>query len=395
MRVSVQPSLPGACSPGLHIWGCGPLPEPGLMVPGAWRVLCKPIAVTALGDRQELVAISWRRKTEAQRGSGTDRGSHGKCPLGRNPVPGLRRTIRKRRLSFRVPFLCHLDSSLNIQDKSEAWPHSDQNKNCSCLLKVLSATLKKHPSAQTLSAAPPPDAGTGPASPGAVRPTVPTKEPAHRFGPKSRVGPRVPLWEESDKCRVACPGGTSRPQRAAVGLRGRSPRGSHTRISSRAASPPVRLLDSSRRPLVKLDAELSQPAPGPDLPQPGRPPNAARAPRASRTRPGPAGRRPSLHQPARAGRPPPQAKFHPRTRGQGLGRENGENKNLAPLHASFPMRRRRCRRRQTVSNPCGPPASPPPCRPGAGISALAFPAPFPTPSAAAGGAPLPWRPWDL
>lgn len=168
-------------------------------------MLCKPIAVTALGDRQELVAISWRRKTEAQRGSGTDRGSHGKCPLGRNPVPGLRRTIRKRRLSFRVPFLCHLDSSLNIQDKSEAWPHSDQNKNCSCLLKVLSATLKNHPSAQTLSAAPPPDAGTGPASPGAVRPTVPTKEPAHRFGPKSRVGPRVPLWEESDKCRVACP----------------------------------------------------------------------------------------------------------------------------------------------------------------------------------------------
>lgn len=117
MRVSVQPRLPGACSPGLHIWGCGPLPEPGLIVPGAWRVLCKPIAVTALGDRQELAAIPRRRKTEAQRGSGTDRRSHGKCPLGRNPVPGPRRTIRKSRLSFRVPFLCHLDSSLNIQDK--------------------------------------------------------------------------------------------------------------------------------------------------------------------------------------------------------------------------------------------------------------------------------------
>lgn len=153
---------------------------------------------------------------------------------------------------------------------------------------------------------------------------------------------------------------------------------------------------SSRRPPVKLLTQNFR------IPRPARPSLRKRDPGTQRAPLGPreparglrgdAPPRTSPH--GRAGRPPPQAKFHPRTRAQGLGGENGKNKNLAPLHASFPRGRRR-RRRQTVSNPCGPPRSPPPCRPGAGISALAFPAPFPTPSAAAGGAPLPWRHGDL
>lgn len=154
-----------------------------------------------------------------------------------------------------------------------------------------------------------------------------------RRGPGPALNPEslIQFWEESDKRSVpraqvtsAATGGTggpgagpARPRPLPAGPAHGLPlqSGKHSgptsgpRHADRSSNSTQNFAPHPSR--ARLDLTL-QVKPQRSTP---RPPNAARAPQASRTRPGPAGRRPSPHQPAREGRPPPQAKFHARTRG--------------------------------------------------------------------------------
>lgn len=148
---------------------------------------------------------------------------------------------------------------------------------------------------------------------------VPTREPAHGFCPHSGVAQPVPGRTSPARVDSGCgPGGLRAREAAAAPL----PCPGHRFL---LPSGVVRSLDpGSPTGSIRL-ANFTQNFP---RPRPGRislhkrnrsrlhpePPNRARAPQASRTGLGPAGRRPSPDRPARAGRPPPHAKFHSRTR---------------------------------------------------------------------------------
>lgn len=258
------------------------------------------------------------------------------------------------------------------------WPHSDRNENCSSLLRFFSSTLKHQTSAPTHPQLPAPAAAGQGAPPRGLRgERFPQRDPhsgaAPNPGRRSRRGRKV----TSAGAALAGPF----PARGRRGPRGRG-RGAGPShgfpLRSRQPCGPApgprhggdRLSNWTRNFPIAGPAGTAR---GKGAPRalhkpraPLGPPEPARGPRAA----------PHPHQPARAGRPPPQAKFYPRTRGQELRGGNGENKNPAPLRASFLMGHCR-RRRQTVSNPCGPPQPPPPCRPGRGFPRSHSPPPRP------------------